>query len=156
MLGRIAFERGDRDEGIRLSHEAADEAERDGFTWWRAVTFLSAAEHLIVLGDPEAAAVELRAALEPLVAVQDHVNIPIAVAAGSAIAAQQGDATRAGTLWGAVEAIAEREPKPATKRALEEYQPYLEAVRGAGFERERVRGLTLSLEEALRYALSLD
>ena len=91
--------------------------------------------------------------LELLRSVHDVVNLPIALAAGAALAAQLGDPMRAGTLWGAVEAQAQRTPRGTTARALTEYEPYLEPVRGDAFEEAHVQGCALSLEDAVAYAL---
>ena len=72
----------------------------------------------------------------------------------STLSAILGDAKRAGTLWGAVEAEAKREPKQTTIANLTEYEPYLEPVRGDTFDEARLHGRTLALEEAVAYALS--
>ena len=82
------------------------------------------------------------------------MNLPVGLAAGAALAAQLGDGKRAGTLWGAVEAEAKREPKQTTTASLTEYEPYLKPVRGDTFEEARLHGRTLALEEAVAYALS--
>jgi tetratricopeptide (TPR) repeat protein len=153
-LAMVAFARGDQAEGVRLAHEAASVADSVGFTWWSGLALFSAAEWLIQAGDLEAAPPELRDGLVGLAAVPDLVNLPGALAAGAALAAGEGDAGRAGTLWGAVEAAGERDPRPTTPQALSEYGPFVEPVRGADFERGRTRGRTLSLEEAVQYALS--
>jgi predicted ATPase len=153
-LAMVSLARGDRDEGVRLAHEAASVAENIGFTWFRGVTLLATAEWFVAAGEPDAAVDDFRAGLESLAAVQDQVNLPIALAAGAAIAAGRDDATRAGTLCGAVEAAADREPRPTTAEALREYAPYLDPVQGEEFETGRQRGRALSLEEAVLYALS--
>jgi predicted ATPase/class 3 adenylate cyclase len=153
-LAMVAFAQGDPDEGVRLAHEAAAAADSVGFTWWRGVTLLSAAEHLIAEGHLQAAKPDYRDGLTILAAVPDLVNVPIALAAGAAMAAGQGDAVAAGMLWGAVEEAAEREPRPTTSGAIREYAPYLEPVRGADFERGRSQGRKLSLEAAVEYALA--
>jgi predicted ATPase len=153
-LAMVAFEQGDLEEGVRLAHEAASAAESVGFTWWRGVTLLSAAERLIAAGDLQAARSEYRDGLTTLASVPDLVNVPIGLAAGAAMAAGEGDAVRAGTLWGSVEAAGERDPRPTTPRALDEYAPFVDPVRGADFERGRARGRAFSLEEAVEYALS--
>jgi hypothetical protein len=78
--------------------------------------------------------------------VSDLVNLPIALATGAALAARLGDPVRAGTLWGAVEAEAERTPRETTTESLAQYEPYVEPVRGDAFEEARKQGRTLSLE----------
>jgi predicted ATPase/class 3 adenylate cyclase len=153
-LAMVAFSRGDLEEGVRLAHKAVSVADSVGFTWWRGVTLFAASECLIRAGEFEAAKPELRDGLTALAAVPDLVNLPGALAAGAAIAAGQGDAVRAGTLWGAVETAAERDPRPTTPETLREYGPFVDPVRGADFERARTRGRELSLEEAVQYALS--
>jgi tetratricopeptide (TPR) repeat protein len=153
-LAMVAFTQGDQEEGIRLAHEAASAADSIGFTWWSGVTLLAAAEHVISAGDPHAAKPDYRKGLTALAAVPDLVNLPIALAAGAAIAAADGDAVRAGTLWGAVETAGERDPRPTTPAALREYAPFVEPVRGGDFERGRTQGRKLSLQEAVQHALS--
>jgi len=156
VLSKSAFAKGDAEEGARLAHLAADAAERLGFMWWRGITLLGAAEQELVLGELEGAKSDFASGLETLATVRDLVNLPIALAAGSALAARLGDAARAGTLWGALEAEAEREPKQTTIANMKEYEPYLEPVRGDAFEEGREQGRTLSLEEAVAYALERD
>jgi predicted ATPase len=153
-LAMVAFAQGDRDNGVRLAHEAAAVAEGVGFTWWRGVTLFAASEWLIAAGDTDAAKPELREGLAALASVPDLVNVPMALVVCAAVAAADGDAVRAGTLWGAAEAAGEREPRPTTAQAFLEYAPYVEPARGADFDRGRTRGRALSLEEAVQYALS--
>ena len=153
-LAMVAFGQGDREDGVRLAHEAASVATDIGFIWWQGITLVATAERLIAAGDADSARPELRDGLAALASVPDLVNVPIALAAGAAIAGVEGDAMSAGTLWGAVEAVGERDPRPSTAAALREYAPYVEPVRGADFDSGRTRGRALSLEEAVQYALS--
>ena len=153
LLGRIAFAEKDIPRGVRLTRESADAAEAEGKTWFGGVTLLGASEVLLVLGELETARQFFPQGLELLRSVHDVVNLPIALAAGAALAAQLGDPMRAGTLWGAVEAEAQRTPRGTTARALTEYEPYLEPVRGDAFEEAHVQGCALSLEDAVAYAL---
>jgi predicted ATPase/class 3 adenylate cyclase len=153
-LAMVAFEQGDLELGLDLVHDSASVAESIGFSWWRGVALLSAAEWLIRRGDPKAARRELREGLSALAAVPDLVNLPIALATGAAIAAAEGDAMRAGTLWGAVEAAGDREPRPTTAGTLRECAPLIEPVRGTDFERGRAYGRELSLDAAVEYALA--
>jgi hypothetical protein len=96
----------------------------------------------------------LHAGLESLAAVDDRINLPIALAASAALAAQQENPAQAGLLWGAVEAAAENEPRPTTDQALAEYEPYLKPVRGAAFDEARQRGRSLTIEDAIGHALT--
>ncbi len=154
VLGAIAFAEEDPENGLRLGLESAAVSESLGFTWFKGVTLLGTSEHLIAAHDSEAARAAFVDGLETLLSVQDRINLANALAVGAAIAAAQGFREDAGTLWGALEATAEREPRGSTTGAMVEYEPYLEGVKGEEFEAARKRGRSLSLEEAARYALS--
>jgi predicted ATPase len=156
ILGRVAFAEKDAVEAARLTRESADAAGAEGKIWFRGVTLFGACEELLALGELETSQQFFSEGLELLRSVQDLVNLPIALAAGAALAAQLGDPARAGTLWGAVAAEAERSPRATTNRNMTEYAPYLEPVRGEVFEEARLRGHSLSLEEAVAYALGDD
>ena len=153
-LAMVAFAQHDPEQGLRLALESASAAESTGFTWWRGVTLINTAACLLDEADPERALPIYLDGLAALSSVQDRVNLPSALAIGARIAALRDDAERAGALWGAVEAVAEREPKPTTEEAILEYEPYVERLSGPDFERGRARGRALSLEEAVDYALS--
>src|SRR5581483_6162706 len=152
ILAQVAIAEKDAHEAARLAREAADAAKAGGFLWWQGVTLLGTAEGLLELGDVETAREFFFEGIEVLRSVRDLVNLPIALAAGAALAACAGDAVRAGTLWGAVEAEAQRDPRPTTSAALTEYERYLEPVRGPDFAEARNRGAALSLDDAVRYA----
>ena len=154
ILSRAAFEQDKPDEGLRLAYESAEIAKAVGFTWWHGGTLVQAAEYLIARDDPAAAAAPLHAGLESLAAVDDRINLPIALAASAALAAQQENPAQAGLLWGAVEAAAENEPRPTTDQALAEYEPYLKPVRGAAFDEARQRGRSFTIEDAIGHALT--
>jgi ATP/maltotriose-dependent transcriptional regulator MalT len=154
ILSQAAFEQGDPEEGLRLGYESADLAKAVDFTWWHGVTLVQAAEYLIAAGDAAAAAEPLLAGLTNLAAVDDRVNLPIALAASAALAAQHENASQAGLLWGAVEAAAETEPRPTTAQALSDYEPYLDPVRGTAFDEARQRGRTRTVEDAINHALA--
>ena len=153
ILGRVAFAEKDAVRGARLARDAADAAEAEGKAWFRGVTLLGASEELLALGELETARQFFSEGLELLRSVSDLVNLPIALATGAALAARLGDPERAGTLWGAIEAEAERTPRDTTTANLAQYEPYLAPVRGDAFEQARKQGRTLPLEDAIAYAL---
>jgi hypothetical protein len=142
------------EEGVRLGREGAAVAESIGFTWWRGVTLGEVGERLLAAGEIDRAEEHLRDALEVLADVDDRVNLPIMLAALAALAARQGEAERAGRLWGALEAAADQEPRPTTANAQVEYAPYLEPVRGAAFDSAAVSGRALTIEDAAAWVLS--
>lgn len=154
ILAQAAFARGDRHEGVRLGYESAAIAKSVDFTWWHAVTLVQVAEYLLAANDPDAAAQPLAEGLQSFASVDDRVNLPIALAAAAALAAQHANRAQSGLLWGAIEAAAEHEPRATTTTALTEYAPYLESVRGDAFDEARQRGRSLSLEDAVSHALA--
>jgi len=83
-----------------------------------------------------------------------RMNIPYAIGAAAAIPALRGDAVRAGTLSGALEAIAALDPKSTARGAMTDNTPFLKDIQGAEFEKGRARGRILSREQAIEYAMS--
>jgi len=154
VLAMAAFWRGDLEQGKQLVHESAPLTHRGASTFISGTSLVAAAEFLIPAGQLDQAEIDLRAGLETLASISDRVNIPYAIGAAAAIAALRGDAVRAGTLWGALEAIAELDPKSTTRMAMSDNTPYLKGIQGAEFEQGRARGRTLSREQAIEYAMS--
>ena len=70
------------------------------------------------------------------------------------IAARHEDSTRAGRLWGAIEAEEARGPIGVWERQRDELAAPVLAVSGAEFERGRAAGRRLTLDEAVAYALA--
>jgi len=153
ILSQVAFAENDAARAAQLAREAAVTARAEGNAWFSAVTLVGAAERLLALGDLQTAGRFFTEGLELLHSVSDTVNLPIGLAADAALASQLGDPVRAGTLWGAAEADGERTPRPTTAAALTQYEPYLAPVRGDAFEKARLHGRTLSLEQAIAFAL---
>ena len=154
VLSEAAFLQGDVSSGAQLAQESAALSKEVGYMWFTGVTLLGAAERLIAAGRVDEAESDYTAAVEIIEAVSDHMNIPYAFAAGAAIASLRRDAVRAGMLWGALETIAQREPRPTTQDAIQEYQPYVDRVHGQEFDAALARGRALSLEDAFRYAIT--
>ena len=154
VLAEAAFQQGDVSRGAQLAHESAALSKQVGYMWFTGVTLLGTAERLIAAGRVDEAEHDYAAAVEIIEAVSDHMNMPYAFAAGAAIASLRRDAVRAGMLWGALESIAQREPRSTTQDAMREYRPYVERVHGQEFDSGLARGRALSLEEAFRYAIT--
>ena len=114
VLGIVANAQGRRDEGV-----AVDVRERGGrrggrIRWWRGVTLRDRgglARRRRARSNAPARPFTKR--LEVIRAVGDRVNTPAVLATAALVAAHGGDAYRAGALWGAVEAMEERQPTPA-------------------------------------------
>jgi predicted ATPase len=154
VLAMAAFTRGDLEQGERLVHESAPLTNRGASTWISGTSLLAAADFLIPAGQLDQAEIDLRVGLERLASIGDRLNVPYAIGAAAAIAALRGDAVRAGTLWGALEGIADLDPKSTAQDAMSDNAPFLKDVHGVEFETERARGRTLSREQAIEYAMS--
>jgi hypothetical protein len=156
LLSQAAFAEGDAAEGARLARDSAAASAKAGMTWFRSVTLLNTAEFLALAGELDAADEPFAEGLRGIWSVQDLVNMPQALVMGAVVASLRGDAVRAGTLWGAAEADGDLQPRPTTTRAFEVNEHYLEPVRGETFEQAREHGRTMSLEQAVAYALGDD
>jgi predicted ATPase len=154
VLAAVAHGRGRTDEAIRLMYECAEIAGEVRFDWWRGLALGTVAEWLTDAGELDEAEQALREALKVVASVGDRVNLPWVLAGAGRIAAERGEAERAGTLWGAIERAQEREPMPAFARGRAQYEEWLRPAAGTEFERGRTRGRTLSLAQAIEYALA--
>jgi hypothetical protein len=122
--------------------------------WFSGVTLAVTTEELLAAGRLDEAERDYLAAAETINTVSDHQNIPYSFAVGAAIASLRHAPLRAGILWGALLAIAKREPRITTEDALREYSSYVDRIRGPEFEAGLARGRAMSIEDAMRYAIT--
>jgi len=154
VLAMAAFTRGDLEQGKHLVHQSAPLTNRGASTFISGTSLVAAAEFFIAAGQLDQAEIDLRTGLERLASISDRVNVPYAIGAAAAIAALRGDAVRAGTLWGALEGIADLDPKSTARGAISDNTPFLKDIQGAEFEKGRARGRTISRAQAIEYAMS--
>lgn len=154
VLANAAFYLGDVSRGAELGHESAALSKQAGFMWFTGLTHAVIAEELIKAGRLDEAEEDYLASAELIDAVSDHMNIPYVFALGASIASIRHAWLRAGVLWGALDAIGEREPRLSTQDAVRDYARYVEGVNNPDFETGLGRGRAMSLEEALRYAVT--
>ena len=140
--------------GDDLVRESAPLTNRGASTWISGTSLVAAAEFLILAGHLDRAEVDMREGLERLASIGDRVNVQFAIGAAAAIAALRGQALRAGTLWGALEAIADLDPMSTAGPAMDDNAAFIKNVQGAEFEKGRARGRSISREEAIEFALS--
>ena len=154
-LARAAFVEGDVEQGVRLGYERATVAESVGFTWWRGVTLWrgsrAAPGRRRWIGQLRRCRRRSRCSARGRRPRQPSgSSFPPAAAA---LAARQGDADRAGRLWGP-----SRKP-PTTSRDPPEccpwpsYAPYVEpvtATRSIG----RTSAAARSIDEAVAQLLA--
>lgn len=154
VLAMAAFTRGDLERGNQLVHESAPLTHRGASIWISGTSRVAAAEFLIAAGQLDEAEIQVHAGLATLASIGDRVNTPYAIGGIAAIAALREDGARAGTLWGALEAIADLDPKSTAHEAMRDNAPYLKDIKGPEFEVGRAQGQSLSREQAIEFALS--
>jgi hypothetical protein len=94
-----------------------------------------------------------RRALELARQIDDRQALIFTLAHIARNAAVRGDASRAGRLWGALEAEAERAPVGQWEAEREKYAEGVLAAEGPEFERACAEGRRLSFEAAVSEAL---
>jgi predicted ATPase len=153
ILGGVAYREGHPDEAIELKDRAARQAGEIGFRWWQAGSLLEAAEYGLMSGRAGDVRPRLRAALSLARAIGDRQLCCFGLALLAWAAAEAGDAEAAGVLWGAAEAESERGNLDPLVDDRAVYEPHVSAVSGPEFEDAARTGRTMSLDDAVVYAL---
>jgi predicted ATPase/class 3 adenylate cyclase len=152
-LGRVELGDGHLDRAAELLQESATEAAEIGRHWWRAGVLNDLARVEILRGRPAEAERWAQKALELFSRISDRGQSLVALAYVAFATAEQGFLERAGRLWGAIEAEAERRPLVDWDRlrdqAAERFRPHAEPE----FEHGRAEGTSLSLEQVVEEAL---
>jgi predicted ATPase len=157
LLGTIAFQEGRHDEALELLERSARLAGEIDFSWWRGNALQHAAEFALMLGRVDDARPFARESLEIARTIVDRQGIAYALTMFAWIAAAAGEVTRAGRLWGALEAEAERGPIGQWEKEREEYAAHVLRIDGPELERARAEGHAMPLDSAVEYALdSID
>lgn len=153
-LGHLARMRGDVDEAMTRLEQSAAMAAEEGFTWWEAMIRIDLAELALARARPENAAALAGQALRLGRQIGDRQTNVYALAYLACTAAENGDAHRAGRLWGAVEAEAARRPVGAWEGTRDQYAARLRALSSPEFESALREGRKLSLRAATDEALA--
>jgi tetratricopeptide (TPR) repeat protein len=153
-LGDIEFAEGNHDRGLELMRKSIELADEVGFTWWKVASTMILAYNLIKLGRLDEAEKCMREVLPQTRAIGERQFLLFGLAQLAWIAAKTGRTERAGILWGAVETEESRGPVGQWENERAEYEAAVLAVAGPDFERGRVAGRALTLDEAVKYALT--
>jgi hypothetical protein len=140
---------GDRERALELGQESAAIAREVGFVWWRSSMLTYMCEWSLELGqraDAERFGVE---ALELAHRMDDRMHRIYVLALLARVAAEDGRRERAGVLWGALEADEARGPIGQWEDERETYAAPVLACANEEFERGRLRGHSLSLDEVV-------
>ncbi len=153
QLGTIEVREGRREEGLELVDRAAVLAREIHFIWWEQNALATGAEIALELGDVEGSRERAAAGLGLAQSIGDRQGMVYSLALLAWAAAEAGDAERAGRLWGAVEAEAERGPIGQWESERADYAAHVQRVAGPEFERAAEAGRRLALDDAVAYAL---
>ena len=153
VLGNVAYAEGRGDEALELLARSAQLCRQVGFQWFAVGALLNYADYALRLGRPGAAAEPLRDVVGTSRSMGDRQHAVYGLALLAWLATEQGDLGRAGRLWGAVEAEAERAPVGQWEVERDEYASHV--VRDdPAFERGRAAGRRLTLDQAVDEALA--
>lgn len=153
-LGGITFKEGRAEEAIALLDRSAELAEKVDFRWWQAGALEQAGEYALMVGRVEDARPRVREGLRIAHEISDRQGICYGLTLLAWTEAATGAATRAGALWGAVEAEADRGRIGYWEAEREDYESRVLAAAGPEFEAGLAEGRRMTLEDAVAYALS--
>jgi predicted ATPase len=152
-LGEIELEEGNHERGFQLLRKSARLADEIGFSWWKTTTLAIIAEHLVRQGRVAEAQQPARDALAEAHALGERQWRIFTLALLARMAAETGLAERAGRLWGAIESEEARGPVGQWEGERREYEVAVLAAAGQEFEAGRARGRSLTIDDAVKYAL---
>jgi predicted ATPase len=152
-LGYVAHDARDFERALELFSRSEKMSAEVGFTWWELSMVGYAADCEFELGRIDASERKNRRALELARQIDDRQALIYTLAHIARDAAARGNAGRAGRLWGALEAEAERAPVGQWEAEREKYAESVSAADGPEFERACEEGRRLSFEAAVSEAL---
>ncbi len=139
---------GDHAIACDLYRESASIAHEAGWSWWELGSLANAADAERERGNLEAADDLAFRSLELAVQVGDRQGAVYAGAILAGVAALQGDAARAGLLWGAVESEAASGPIGQWEAEQDVWESVVLQVDGPDFSRARAEGRLFSIAGA--------
>jgi predicted ATPase/class 3 adenylate cyclase len=153
LLAELAAGEGRLTEAIEVALQSAASAAEVGFVWWQLHQLYHACEWSLALEHLGEAEAHGSAALRIAHEIGDRMMTIYLLSLVARCAIEHEDAERAGRLWGAIETEEARAPMGQWEMEREAYAAPLLRRAGAGFERGRALGRTLSLDEAVKQAL---
>ena len=154
ILSYVPMKEGRFEEAFELADRAAVLAREVGWSWWESGALGTAAESALSLGRTDQGRERALRALSINHEIGSRQWTLFSLAELAWAAAQTGDPVRAGRLWGAIEAEAERGRIGQWEEGeRDEYAAHLVPVAGPEFDRGVATGRALPLAEAVEYAL---
>jgi predicted ATPase len=152
-LGSIEWREGNQERALELWAEGAARCKEVGFTWMQAIAVLAVADYADQLGRTELARERAPEALRLCRECDDRQLTLYALALLARLAAKAGQVGQAGRLWGAIETEESRGPVGHWDNARDHELASTMAAPSLEFEQGRSAGRSLSLDEAVEYAL---
>jgi tetratricopeptide (TPR) repeat protein len=153
-LGYVAHDARDFESALELFSRSEKMSVEVGFTWWELSMVAYGADCEFELGRIDESDRKDHRALELARQIDDRQALIYTLAHIARDAAVRGNAGRAGRLWGALEAEAERAPVGQWEAEREKYAESVLAADGPAFERACEEGRRLSFEAAVSEALA--
>jgi len=144
-----AYREGDLELALSLALDSAELAREAGWGWWEAGQLETAAMLERERGNLDAARTHAHLSFEIALELRDRQHIIFAAADLAAIAAADGQAERAGRLWGAIETEVASGQVGQWEREQGELEALVLAVDGPAFAGAREEGRLLSIAAAV-------
>ena len=152
-LGFVVQRERDFEGAIELYRTSEQMCAEIGFTWWRQTMLANIADCEFQLGRIDESERTCSEELELAREIGDRQAMVYGLAHLARTSAVKRRPARAGLLWGALEAEAERAPLGQWEIEKEEYANGVLVAHGAEFDRAYAQGRALSLEAAVAEAL---
>jgi predicted ATPase len=147
-LAGIPYAQGDVQRAIDLTLESARVALQDGWRFWAGMQLNGAATLELERGNLDAVQDHARAALDLDLQIDANRGALACAAKLALVAAERGQAERAGRLWGAIESEQESRPVPRWERIRAQCEDRVLRADGDTFARARADGRLLSIAQA--------
>jgi predicted ATPase/class 3 adenylate cyclase len=152
-LGAIERDTGDLERAYELIAESADLASEVGVLWWHAGMLVELAALSLEAGQIEDAESKALRSLALAQEMRDYGGRVFGVGVLACVAAEEGDARRAGLLWGAIEDDYVGAPLGGWPRHRASCEAHLAKCAGGDFESALAAGRHMSLDQAVELAL---
>jgi tetratricopeptide (TPR) repeat protein len=154
-LGSVALQAGDFQESYDRYRDATVKCRELRWPWGETNALLRLGELALELGKPTEADEHARAALRPARDMQGRLNCARGLTLLAAVARLQGDAERAGRLWGTVEGDQERRGPLGRPDLFQRLIAHVVTTDDPEFDRGLAAGRNLRLEDVVESVLAI-
>jgi predicted ATPase/class 3 adenylate cyclase len=153
-LGALERDRGNADRAYELISRSAELSKDVGVLWWHAGMLMELAALSLEAGRTDEAESSACESLALAQRMRDFGGRVFGVGVLACVAAERGDAARAGRLWGAIEADRVGAPLGGWLRHRASCETHLEKLAGPELEAALAAGRELSLDDAVELTLA--